>query len=170
MDKKEIKKMINNLQEVGLLSKEESTTYLEIIDSSEDLSIELVENMISEVAIQRGTIESDIDKLARMLQFTTDKSNVNEEVLFIMMGRPDILNITNLELYKIKEVLYHFVIGVEYNDNNYSFGYNSTNGGFSYKINDSNVSWFNLPKEFIGDPIPHIKDLIIDIMEIDTFE
>jgi hypothetical protein len=172
-DKRKTNKLINNLFETGLVTAEERDLYSETLKEikDEDSLAILIEDLETK-AISRGSIQEDIARLVRIIMFGAINKNITEREIFSMFEKPERFKITAIDIYQFKYKdmpYYHPIITIEYQDNKYSFGFNSQKLALSYSVNDGPVLWFNFAKESEEHIDEELAYMITDILGIDVF-
>ena len=170
MDKKDVRKLLKDLLKTDVISIKEHSHFSGLLKSLKDKeAIELLESEVTDFAIAKSSLENELHFLTRMITASKSTEFTEEELLNAIKRESnnefpfEILKWTTFDLFKVKEKndyvtrdLYHAIIGIEFNDKKYTFGYNRVSRSLSYTVNNGPVRWFNFPKDISHDDIVNI--------------
>lgn len=181
MNKKEIRKLLKDLTKTNIITVKEYDALSEVLKSlRKSEAIEIFESEVAEMALSKSTLDNEIHYLARLLTASKFVEFDENELLTALKREAhtqepfNILKLESFELYKVivpakhkgykGTVAYHAIIGISFNDNKYTFGYNRYANSLSYTENNGPVRWFNFPKEIEHDDI--VKLTVKQILDI----
>ena len=166
MTKDIIKERIAEAFANNIIAEDEFKSLIDIVDATgDDENLDAVFETVDTIIEAKDDLEWDITALAAMLFLEYEEGrDINIRRMSISLENdgwdlPIILDIIDVEPRAIQKKVYsylygnytldykfHAIITVGYNDNEYAFCYNKSSNSLSYRVNDSDIHWFNFGK------------------------